>query len=73
MYWFEILMLVDKHNDFIEKQNSDSESQNEMIASQQKQMENMYKNQQQSMPKYEAPKMPDMSSFNFNSMPNIGI
>lgn len=72
MYWFEILMLVDKHNEFIENQNSETDSQNDVFAAHQQQMENMYKNQQNNMPKYEMPKMPDMGSFNFNNLPNFG-
>lgn len=63
MYWFEILMLIDKHNEFIEEQNSEHDSQNDIIAQQQANMENMYKQQQQNIPKFDTPKMPDMSSF----------
>lgn len=63
MYWFEILMLIDKHNEFIENQNSESDSQNDIIAQQQANMESMYRKQQQSIPKMETPKF---------DMPNIG-
>ena len=66
MPWYEILMLIDKHNDFIDKQSSESDSQNDMIAQQQAQMNSMYQKQQQSMPKFDAPTMPSMPS-----MPNM--
>ena len=66
MPWYEILMLIDKHNDFIDKQSSESDSQNDMIAQQQAQMNSMYQKQQQSMPKFDAPSMPSMPS-----MPNM--
>lgn len=66
MPWYEILMIVEAHNDFIDKQNNGQDEQGDMIAQQQAQMQSMYSQQQRSMPKYEAPKMPDMSSFNSN-------
>ena len=66
MPWYEVLMLIDKHNDFIDKQNSDTDGQNDMIAQQQAQMNSMYQKQQQSMPKFDAPNMPSMPS-----MPNM--
>lgn len=67
MYWFEILMLVDKHNEFIEEQNNESEGKHDIIAEQQAKMENMYRNQQQNQPKFDM-KVPDFSSLgNFNN------
>lgn len=65
MPFFEILMIVEAHNEFIEKQEQQSGDQNDMIAAQQAQMESMYRQQQQSMPKYEPPRMPQMPSMNF--------
>lgn len=69
MPWYEILMVVDAHNDFIERQNSNSDDQNDLIAQQQAQMQSMYQQQQNSMPKFDTPPMPNignMSNFNFN-------
>lgn len=66
MPWYEILMITDAHNEFIERQNSENDTQSDMMAQQQAQMESMYKQQQQNMPKYEAPKMPQMNMPNFN-------
>ena len=68
MPFYEILMITDAHMEFIERQNSDSDKQNDMISQQQAQMESMYRNQQNSMPKYDAPKMPQMPQF---QMPHI--
>ena len=65
MPFFEILMIVDAHNEFIEKQEQSNGDQNDMIAQQQAQMESTFRNQQQSMPKYQQPQMPQMPSFNF--------
>lgn len=66
MPFFEILMLIDEHNEFVEKQESDSSDQTDIISQQQAQMQQMYNQQQQMMPKYEAPKfdMPKMPTFN---------
>lgn len=64
MPWYEILMILDEHADFIEAQNSESDNQNDMISAQQSQMEAMLANQKASMPKIEAPKMPQMPNFN---------
>lgn len=66
MPWYEILMVVDAHNDFVDKQNDGKDDQNDMIAEQQARMQSMYQQQQSSMPKFDTPKMPDMSNFNFN-------
>ena len=70
MPWYEILMVVDAHNDFIERQNSNGDDQNDMIAQQQAQMQAMYQQQQNSMPKFNAPSMQNMGNFgnmgNFN-------
>ena len=68
MPFYEILMITDAHMEFIERQNSDSDKQNDMISQQQAQMESMYRKQQNSMPKYDAPKMPQMPQF---QMPHI--
>jgi hypothetical protein len=65
MPFFEILMIVDAHNEFIENQEQSNGDQNDMIAQQQAQMESTFRNQQQSMPKYQQPQMPQMPSFNF--------
>ena len=65
MPFFEILMIVDAHNEFIEKQEQSNGDQNDMIAQQQAQMESTFRNQQQSMSKYQQPQMPQMPSFNF--------
>ena len=61
MPFFEILMIIDAHNEFIEKQDQSNGNQNDMIAQQQAQMENTFKNQQQSMSKFQQPQIP---SFN---------
>ena len=67
MPFFEILMLVDAHNEFVEKQNEGSEgSSDDMISQQQAQMQQMYQHQQQSMPKFETPQLPSMNMPNFN-------
>ena len=69
MPWYEILMVVDAHNDFIERQNSNGDDQNDMIAQQQAQMQAMYQQQQNSMPKFDAPSMQNignLGNFNFN-------
>jgi hypothetical protein len=67
MPFFEILMIIDQHNEFVEKQNDESNSADtsgDMIAQQQAQMQNMYQQQQRSMPKFEPPQMPQMPNFN---------
>lgn len=63
MPWYEILMMLDKHREFIEAQQDQNSTQNDMMQQQQSQMENMYRQQQQSMPKMEPPKMPQMPNF----------
>lgn len=65
--WFEILMLLDQHKEFIDKQNEESENHNDMIAQTQAQMESMTRNQQQNLPKYDMPQMP-----NWNNIGNFG-
>ena len=65
MPWYEILMVIDSHNEYVEKQNDDTGDGDDMIADQQSRMESMYKQQQNSIPKMETPKMPDMSNFKF--------
>ena len=68
MPFFEILMIIDAHNDFVEKQEkeSNSDSGEDIISRQQAQMQQMYNQQQAAMPKFDAPKfdMPSMPSFN---------
>lgn len=59
MPFYEILMIIDAHSEFVEKQNSDGESQNDMIAEQQARMESMYRQQQNQMPKFQPPQMPN--------------
>lgn len=59
MPFYEILMILDAHTEFVEKQNSDGDSQNDMIAEQQARMESMYRQQQNQMPKFQQPQMPN--------------
>jgi len=54
MPWYEIIMIVESHNDFVEKQNGEQTDQNDMIAQQQANMENMMAKQQSMMPKFDA-------------------
>jgi hypothetical protein len=64
-------MIIDQHNEFVEKQNDESngaDTSGDMIAQQQAQMQNMYQQQQRSMPKFEPPQMPQMPQ-----MPSIPI
>ena len=69
MPFFEILMIIDAHNDFVERQNESNSDSDDMIAQQQAQMQQMYQHQQQSMPKFDnshmnLPQMPSMPNFN---------
>ena len=68
MPFFEILMIIDAHNEFIEKQEkeSNSETGEDIISRQQAQMQQMYNQQQAAMPKFDAQKfdMPSMPNFN---------
>lgn len=66
MPFFEILMIVEAHSEFIEKQEKSGSDQNDMIAQQHAQMESTFRQQQNSMPKITPPQMPQMPSFNFN-------
>lgn len=52
MPFFEVLMILDAHGEFVEKQNSEGDSQNDMISEQQARMESMYRQQQNQMPKF---------------------
>ena len=68
MPFFEILMIIDAHNDFVERQNDSNSDGDDMIAQQQAQMQQMYQHQQQSMPKFDnshmnLPQMPSMPNF----------
>lgn len=74
MPWFEILMILDEHSEFIEAQNGENENQNDMIAAQQANMETMMANQRAAMPKFDSqpkmpqmPAMPNMSNFKFGN------
>lgn len=63
MPWYEILMLVDDHNDFIDKQNDQKDEQNDVIAQQQSQMESMYRQQQNALPKFDQQQLPAPGNF----------
>lgn len=71
MPWFEIIMIVEAHNEFVEKQNGEQTDQNDMIAQQQASMESMMAKQQAMMPKFDnsfgnlnMPSIPTMPKFN---------
>ena len=67
MPWFEIIMIVEAHNEFVEKQNGEDTDQNDMIAQQQANMENMMARQQSMMPKFDS----GSNMFNNINMPSI--
>ena len=60
-------MIVEAHNEFVEKQNGEDTDQNDMIAQQQANMENMMARQQSMMPKFDS----GSNMFNNINMPSI--
>lgn len=68
MPWFWILMLIDEHKEFIEKQNKENDTQNDMFAQQQAQMESMTRMQQQNMPKFDSGSLPNLGNMNFDNL-----
>jgi hypothetical protein len=73
MAMFDVLMLLEAHNDFIDKQEKGQSGEDtaDMIEQQRRSMESMYKQQQASMPKMPTmpsmPQMPNFSNMNFGS------
>ena len=68
MPWYEIIMIVEAHNEFIEKQNGEQVDQNDMIAQQQANMQSMMAKQQSMMPNFNNS---GSNSFGNMSMPNM--
>ena len=65
MPWFWILMLIEEHKEFIEAQNNESGSSDDMLVNQQAQMEQMQRQQQQMMNSMKTPEIPNFNSFNY--------
>lgn len=65
MPWYFILMTIDAHKEFVDRQNDENNSQNDMFTQQQANMERMQKQQQMNMPKFDTPQLPNLNT-NFN-------